>query len=90
VAPYPSIETIDVVPYYATLSEGGIIMVTKRDRKKAALSIEEQYNELFQPHPPISSTPLYDESSLEQPSPLRVVPSVTTYDGAYKEPIVGA
>lgn len=65
-------------------------MVKKQDRKKQAVSIEEQYHELFQSHSSIRLAPLNDESSLEQPSPLKVVPSVTTYDGAYEEPIIGA
>ena len=65
-------------------------MTKKQGSKRQAVSIEEQYHELFQSHSSLYLSPLNDESTLEQPSPLKVVPSITTYDGAYKEPIVGA
>jgi hypothetical protein len=65
-------------------------MAKKHDKKKTAASIEEQYGELFQYQSALFQAPLNDESSLEQPSPLRVVPSLTTYNGAYEEPILGA
>jgi hypothetical protein len=65
-------------------------MANKQGKKKQAVTIEEQYQELFQSYSSIRLAPLHDESSLEQPSPLQVVPSVTTYDGAYEEPITGA
>jgi hypothetical protein len=61
--------------------------MAKQKTKRNVLSIEDQYSELFRYNP--STTAEIDGDSLEQPSPLKVVPSLTTY-GAYEEPIVGA
>jgi hypothetical protein len=65
-------------------------MANKQAKKKKTVSIEEQYRELFPYHSSLPFVPLNDDSSLEQPSPLSVVPSLTTYGGAYEEPITGA
>lgn len=59
----------------------------KQKANKQILSLEDQYGELFRYNP---ATIIEGEGdSLEQPSPLKIVPSLTTY-GAYEEPIVGA
>jgi hypothetical protein len=65
-------------------------MAKKHDKKKTPVSIEEQYRELFDYQSSVFHAPLSDDSSLEQPSPLKVVPSLTTYNGAYEEPILGS
>lgn len=61
--------------------------MAKQKPKEKALSLEEQYGELFRYNPSLVSQDNGD--SLEQPSPLKIVPSLTTY-GAYEEPIIGA
>jgi hypothetical protein len=50
-------------------------------------SLEDKYEELFK-YMNVLPEGSQDESSLEQPSPLQVVPSLTTY-GAYEEPVIG-
>lgn len=60
-------------------------MARKPNEKKKILAIEERYQELFQYR---GFIPEVGEDSLEQPSPLKIVPSLTTY-GAYEEPIIG-
>lgn len=54
-----------------------------RTKEKEARKLEEQYSELFK-FQQVMAQP--EEGSLEQPSPLMIVPSLTTY-GAYDEPI---
>ncbi|MGD0780381.1 MAG: hypothetical protein ABR954_06370 [Dehalococcoidales bacterium] len=56
-------------------------MTSNLQSKKSRLELE--YNKLF-PNPAIF--PTMTENSLEQPSPLKIVPSVAT-SGAYEEPI---
>lgn len=56
-----------------------------RKREKKIKSLEKQYAELFRG---LNFVALPEEGSLEQPSPLMIVPSLTTY-GAYEEPVVG-
>lgn len=60
----------------------GVVMPAK---DKQPRKLQEQYQELFRALPGLMKA---DSESLEQPSPLKVVPSVTTY-GAYEEPILG-
>lgn len=62
--------------------------MAKKKTSQKVQSLEEQYSELFRYNPShiISEA---EGDSLEQPSPLKIVPSLTTY-GAYEEPIVGA
>jgi hypothetical protein len=66
----------------------GVSMEQERDTQRAEApeerSSEERYQEFFPGYP--SRQPDGERQSLEQPSPLRVVPSVTTH-GAYEEPI---
>ena len=60
-------------------------MVTKRSKKA---KLETQYQELFRVQEgsrPAPGEPEHDQS-FEQPSPLKIVQSVTTY-GAHEEPI---
>ncbi|MFO0706714.1 MAG: hypothetical protein U0412_07645 [Nitrospira sp.] len=63
----------------------------KSKSKKKGPTLETQYEQFFQPLVQIYGSPslLIEETSLEQPSPLRTVPSVVTY-GAYEEPLIGA
>ena len=62
----------------------------KNKGKKKVSSLETQYVEMFQYVAPSYTSPgTEDHSSLEQPSPLKFVPSVVTY-GAYEEPLIGA
>ena len=62
----------------------------KRKSSQKLPALEHQYSEFFQYVVPSYSVLISgDESSLEQPSPLKVVPSVVTY-GAYEEPLIGA
>ncbi|MGH9878629.1 MAG: hypothetical protein ACRD5H_13410 [Nitrososphaerales archaeon] len=56
-------------------------------KSKKQMSLEEQYKELFQ-FIEVLQEGYNDESSLEQPSPLQIVPSLTTY-GAYEAPVTG-
>lgn len=67
-----------VNPY---LAEGDM----PRQSEKKTQSLEEQYQEYFKLNQVLIQS---DEGSLEQPSPLMIVPSLTTY-GAYEEPVVG-
>ena len=56
-------------------------------KKTKEMSLEEQYKQLFTYNNSLQYIDI-EESSLEQPSPLVIVPSLTTY-GAYEEPITG-
>jgi len=55
--------------------------------KKKEINLEEQYKLFLKKDKHYYEKPQDDEHSLEQPSPLKNVPSVTTY-GAYEEPIL--
>lgn len=59
----------------------------KTSKKTKELSLEEQYNQWFRYNNVLPDREL-DEGSLEQPSPLKIVPSLTTY-GAYEPPVAG-
>ncbi|MFH1140832.1 MAG: hypothetical protein V1724_03990 [Chloroflexota bacterium] len=60
-------------------------MATRVKRQTKAKQLEEKHNELIKMvHLPVPQ-PIYRDN-LEQPSPLRIVDSVTTYS-AYEEPI---
>jgi len=54
-------------------------------KKKAPQKLEDQYRDIVRVSPAVLRS---DNESLEQPSPLKVVRSITTY-GAYEEPILG-
>jgi len=58
-------------------------MAKKNKNKRQGKRPETEYEELFKT--PITTVPSQHES-LAQPSPLKIVDSVTTY-GAYEEPI---
>ena len=57
-------------------------------KKAKEINIEKQYTKMFGVENLFHGQIQYDDQSLEQPSPLKIVPSVTTY-GASEDPIVG-
>lgn len=61
----------------------------RRRSVDASDSWEQQYVRIVSESGAVRPRLLPDSESLEQPSPLTIVPSVVTY-GAYEEPIVAA
>lgn len=56
---------------------------SRKTAKKRDVAIEVLYENFFRANPAISEQ---DEHSLEQPSPLKFVESITTY-GVYETPV---
>jgi len=54
-------------------------MKKSRQQKRKVSTIQEQYRKYFVPAPSPTWQNEYDNFSLEQPSPLKWVPSETTY-----------